>query len=88
MKTRAAANVRATDPLLELIRHQQEEIAKYKWIESEKAGHDIGWERATAEWLEKHFPDWERHQRSRAIDEALHATAPRRTWRASRRSRS
>ncbi len=77
METRAATNVRATDPLLELIRHQQEEIAKYKWIESEKAGHDIGWERATAEWLEKHFPDWERHQRSRAIDEALHATAPR-----------
>ena len=65
-------------PLLVLIRHQQEEVAKYKWIESKKAGQDIGWERAAAEWLERHFPDWERDQHSRAIDEALHALPTRR----------
>jgi len=69
---------RKADPLLELIHHQQEEVAKYKWIECEKAGQDIGWERAIAEWLERHFPAWERHQKSRAINEALHAQTPRR----------
>ena len=62
------------DPLLELIRAQVKEVAKYKWIESERAGQDIGWERAYAEWLEKHFPDWERYQKHRAIDEALRAS--------------
>jgi len=30
-----------------------EEILKYKWIESEKKGEDIG-ERATIEWIKKH----------------------------------
>jgi hypothetical protein len=70
-------DIRNPDPLQELIRRQQEEVAKYKWIESEKAGRDIGWERAAAEWLERHFPAWERHQRSRAIDDALHAIPAR-----------
>ena len=64
---------RKPDPLMELIRIQREEIAKYKWIESEKVGQDIGWDRAHADWLEKHFPEWERHLPIRAIDEALHA---------------
>jgi hypothetical protein len=71
---------RQSDLLLELIQNQQEEVAKYKWVESEKAGQDIGWERATAEWLEKHFPAWERYQKCRAIDEALHAQRPRRRF--------
>ena len=71
------ANTMNSDPLLELIQNQQEEVAKYKWLESQKAGQDIGWERATAEWLEKHFAGWERDQRSRAIDDALHASASR-----------
>jgi hypothetical protein len=77
-------DIRNSDPLLELIRVQQEEVAKYKWIESQKAGQDIGWERATTEWLEKHFAGWERDQRSRAIDDALHATGPRPSARSSR----
>jgi hypothetical protein len=68
---------RKQNPLHELIHVQQEEVAKYKWIESEKAGQDIGWERAYAEWLEKHFPNWERYQKCRAIDEGLRASVPR-----------
>jgi len=27
------------------------EIQLHKWYESEKAGHDIGWERATVDWM-------------------------------------
>jgi hypothetical protein len=30
------------------------EIARHKWYESEKAGHDIGWERASVDWLVHH----------------------------------
>ena len=78
MDTRRKTKIRYRAPLQELVKGQQDEVEKYKWIESEKAGHDIGWERAIAEWLEKHFPDWERNQRDRVLNDALRATAPRR----------
>jgi hypothetical protein len=61
---------RQKDPLAEIVRSQQEEIKKYKWIESEKAGKDIGWERATSEWMNKFFPEWKRHSWERAVQEA------------------
>lgn len=62
---------RNKNPFAEIIRSQQEEIKKYKWIESEKAGKDIGWERAEQEWLESHFPGWKRASWQRAVEEAL-----------------
>ncbi len=31
-----------------------EEINKFKWVESEKAGYDIGFEKAAKDWIEKH----------------------------------
>ena len=36
---------------------QIEEILKYKWIESEKAGHDLG-KNAVYNWIEKHARSW------------------------------
>ena len=30
------------------------EIERHKWIESEKAGYDIGWERASLDWMLRH----------------------------------
>jgi hypothetical protein len=65
--------IQKTDPLVEILQSQQEEIKKYKWIESEKAGHDIGWECAAHEWSHKHFPEWKRHVWSRAVQDALQA---------------
>jgi hypothetical protein len=62
---------RKQDPLADVIRSQQEEIKKYKWIESQKAGGDIGWERAEQEWLQKHFPEWKRDSWKRAVNDAL-----------------
>ncbi len=59
--------------LVELVQAQRQEIAKYKWIESEKAGRDIGWQRAFEEWLQFHFPAWVRQEKSRAIEECLYA---------------
>ena len=29
----------------------KQEIMLHKWYESEKAGHDIGWERACVDWM-------------------------------------
>jgi len=37
---------------------QREEILKHKWCESEKVGHDIGFERAQADWAVKHRSLW------------------------------
>ena len=62
---------RNQDPLAEINWSQHEEIKKYKWIESEKAGQDIGWERARQEWLAKHFPNWKQTRWQKAIAEAL-----------------
>jgi hypothetical protein len=32
----------------------KQEILKHKWYESEKAGRDIGWDRASVDWLVRH----------------------------------
>jgi len=37
---------------------EREEILKHKWIESEKAGDDIGFERALIDWIMKHRSNW------------------------------
>ena len=45
---------------------ERAEILKHKWIESEKAGKDIGFERALLDWIVKHRSNW----RSRRMKEA------------------
>ena len=37
---------------------EREEILRHKWIESEKAGHDIGFEKALLDWIVKHRAGW------------------------------
>jgi hypothetical protein len=37
---------------------EREEIMRHKWIESEKAGCDIGFEQALTDWIVKHRADW------------------------------
>jgi hypothetical protein len=39
---------------------EREEILKHKWIESEKVGYDIGFERALLDWIVKHRAQWRR----------------------------
>lgn len=43
---------------------EREEILKHKWIESEKAGYDIGFERALTDWIVKHRSKWRRARQS------------------------
>ena len=56
-----------TDDTAELVREsllykeflaEREEILRHKWIESEKAGHDIGFEKALLDWIVKHRSNW------------------------------
>ncbi len=35
------------------------EVERYKWIESEKAGYDIGFDQAAENWLKLHAKAWE-----------------------------
>ena len=42
---------------------EREEILKHKWIESEKAGYDIGFERALLDWIVKYRAGWRRNRR-------------------------
>ncbi len=42
---------------------EREEILRHKWIEREKAGHDIGFERALLDWIVKHRSNWRRSRK-------------------------
>ena len=37
---------------------EREEVLKHKWIESEKAGSDIGFEKALTDWILKYRSSW------------------------------
>jgi len=37
---------------------ERNEILKHKWLESEKAGHDIGFEKALLDWVFNHREKW------------------------------
>ena len=48
---------------------ERAEILKHKWIESEKAGKDIGFERALLDWIVKHRSNWRERRRKEAHTE-------------------
>ena len=41
-----------------------EEISRHKWLESEIAGYDIGFEAAAEDWLKKHAAAWVKYHTS------------------------
>ena len=45
---------------------EREEILRHKWLESEKAGHDIGFERALTDWIVKHPANWRKARQTAA----------------------
>ncbi len=61
-----------TDPILEnstLYREflaEREEILKHKWIKSEQAGRDIGFEAALVDWMLHHRSEWRALRRAGA----------------------
>lgn len=42
---------------------EHEAILRHKWLESEKAGHDIGFESALVSWVVHHRAQWQRERR-------------------------
>ena len=50
-----------------------QEIERFKWIESEKAGRDIGFDIAAQEWLEKFSGEWVKACRKPAKSAAVKA---------------
>jgi len=47
---------------------EREEILKHKWLESEKIGHDVGFEKALLDWTFQHRARWRQ--------ERVHKEAP------------
>jgi hypothetical protein len=41
---------------------EREEILRHKWLESEKAGCDIGFEQALTDWIVKHRAKWRKER--------------------------
>jgi len=38
------------------------EAENHPWIESKRAGHDVGWPWAKEDWLDKYFEKWRQRQ--------------------------
>lgn len=51
---------------------EREEILRHKWLESEKAGYDIGFEWALTDWIMKHRAKW---RKSRQMEHRVTASA-------------
>lgn len=49
---------------------EREEILRHKWIESEKAGRDIGFERALTDWIIKHRSKWRKSRQQQLTGRA------------------
>ncbi len=43
---------------------ERDEILRHKWLESERAGEDIGFEKALLDWIRKHRDDWRSSRRN------------------------
>ncbi len=60
----SASDLLKSSSLYREFQAEREEILKHKWIESQKAGHDIGFERALTEWIIKHRANWRKGRQS------------------------
>ncbi|HEY1662935.1 MAG TPA: DUF4032 domain-containing protein [Verrucomicrobiae bacterium] len=47
---------------------EREEILRHKWLESEKAGRDIGFEHALTDWIIKHRSAWRKARQAAATN--------------------
>ena len=55
---------------------EREEILKHKWIESERLGYDIGFERALLDWIRKHRESWRAARRHHQPAQSANSPAP------------
>ena len=43
---------------------ERAEVLKHKWLESERAGRDVGWASALVSWGVHHRAQWQRERRA------------------------
>ena len=55
---------------------EREEILKHKWLESERLGYDIGFERALLDWIRKHRESWRAARRQQQAQTAGQSASP------------
>jgi hypothetical protein len=67
---------------------EREEILKHKWLESERLGYDIGFERALLDWIRKHRESWRAARRSQVGPGSSSASAHSSAARSSASGRS
>lgn len=48
---------------------EREEILRHKWLESEKAGEDVGFEKALLDWIRNHRDAWRDYRRKNLSSE-------------------
>jgi len=61
-KDSSSADLLKNSSLYREFQAEREEILKHKWIESEKAGRDIGFEQALTDWIIKHRSTWRKNR--------------------------
>ena len=47
---------------------EREEILRHKWLESEKVGYDVGFERALLDWTKTHRANWRASRQKRLAE--------------------
>lgn len=55
---------------------EREEILRHKWLESERLGHDIGFERALLDWIRKHRDSWRAARRAQSAHTSTRSNPP------------
>lgn len=68
-KTEADMMLERSYALLEEAAAEREEVLKHKWFESEKAGHEVSFEKALADWLVNYRAAWK--EKRRAQEQAI-----------------
>lgn len=56
---------------------EREEILRHKWLESERLGYDIGFERALLDWIRKHREGWRAARRAQGPQQPGGTSTPR-----------
>ncbi len=59
-----ANNLLRNSSLYREFQAEREEILRHKWLESEKAGYDIGFEWALTDWIMKHRAKWRKSRQT------------------------
>lgn len=58
--------------LARFIGSAHDEINAYRRFKTETTGHELTWEQAVQQWLEKHFANWKSYQWHIAVEQAIH----------------